>query len=138
MYSPETYMTLDVLAALLAEFEWPAPYELEDDLPDGIIVAFPKCQLYISEGFESHMTMAFLDSSPGLPETVDLGDAIRSIGGPPTPGLDLKNIPAASMEKVQIGVRNICKKVLTHFRASLLGDFSWYPAFTAYQAAPRR
>jgi hypothetical protein len=137
MYSPKAYMTMDVLAQLLAEFDWPAPYLLDDDLPDGIIVAFPKCQLYISEGFESRMTMRFLDSSPGLPETVELHELLRSMGSPSTEGIDPTDPPAASLEKVQIGVRNLCKRVLTHCRATLLGDFSWYPAFAAYKATQR-
>jgi len=129
VYSPKTYMTMDVLADLLKEFEWPAPYQLEDWLPDGIAVVFPKCQLFFSEGFESHMSLKFLAESPGLGETVNLHDLMVSLGGLHTPGLDETLLPQASLDKVKIGVRNLCKIVLTHFRGSILGDFNWYAAY---------
>jgi len=102
-------MTIEVLSDLLREFEWPAPYELEDWLPDGIAVVFPKCQLFFSEGFESHLSLKFLAESPGLGETVDLHALMVSLGGLHTPGLDKTHLPQASLEKVQIGVRNLCK-----------------------------
>src|SRR5262245_2724437 len=117
-------MTMEVLAGALEEFERPAPYQLEDWLPAGLAVGFPKCQLFFSEGFESHMSLKFLAESPGLGETVDLHALLVSLGGLHTPGLDETLLPQASLEKVQIGTRNLCKIVLTHFRSSILGDFS--------------
>jgi hypothetical protein len=45
MYAPKKHLTEAVLAEVLAEFEWPAPYTLEDWQPDGIGVLFPTCIL---------------------------------------------------------------------------------------------
>ena len=36
MYNPPTFLTVALLFEVLAEFDWPARYALEDDLPDGV------------------------------------------------------------------------------------------------------
>jgi len=41
IYTPPTFLTPQVLADVLAEFEWRAPYTLEEDEPDGVFVHFP-------------------------------------------------------------------------------------------------
>ena len=51
MYYPKEYMTVEVVSEVMSELEWPAPYTIEEDLPDGIAVLFPKCTLYFVEGF---------------------------------------------------------------------------------------
>jgi hypothetical protein len=65
MYMPPRFLTVDVLAGVLAERSWPAPYTLEDDLPDGIEIVLPRCTLFASEGFESEMTIRFAKRRPG-------------------------------------------------------------------------
>jgi hypothetical protein len=138
MYDPPKFLTMEVLAAIAAEFEWPAPYTLEDDLPDGILMRFPASNLYFTEGFESEMSLKFLTEDTGADETLTLGDAFRAIqsdparfGSPPEPALDETHLPTASLAKVQLGLRNLCKLVLTYFRPCLLGDFSWVDAYRA-------
>lgn len=56
MYSPPTFLTPEVLAEVLAEFPWPAPYTLEDDRPDGIEVRLPRCHLYVTEASRATWT----------------------------------------------------------------------------------
>ena len=137
MYHPERFMTVDVLSQVLSEFEWPAPYTLEDWLPDSIGVVFPKCTLTFSEGFESDMQLKFLDRDTGLGNSVTLNEVLISMGGPDTPGLIDYFSPGASLEKVQNEVRDLCTMVLTHFKATLLGDFSWVESYKEYVARSR-
>ena len=123
MYNPPTFMTLELLDKLLAEFEWPAPYTLEDDLPDGIVVAFPRCHLYFTEGFESTIQIRFLPEDTGTDEPLTLGHALSTIASVPPP--QIPPTMHASLEKVIAGIREQCTLVLTYLRPCLLGDFSW-------------
>jgi hypothetical protein len=131
MYNPPTFLTLEVLAEVLAEFPWPAPYILEDDRPDGIEVRLPRCHLYVMEGFESDMDLAFLPESTGLDDMVSVGDALRVLATdpdrvlPPEPKLIGFFSPHASLDKVKNEVRDLCTLLFTYFRPSLEGDFSW-------------
>ena len=81
MYMPKDYMTPEVLAEELAKFEWPAPYTLEDDRPDGIAMVFPRCNLYFEEGFESDMELFFLAEDTSLDNAVSLTDVVVSMCG---------------------------------------------------------
>ena len=123
---------MDALAEVLSEFEWPAPYTLEDDLPDGIVMTFPKCHLYFSEGFESEMLLKFLSEDTGTEENLTLQHALLAIREDPTrsgamlePELIRDSSPFASLDKVKNGIRNLCTLVLSLLRPCLLGDFSW-------------
>jgi hypothetical protein len=132
MYSPKRYMTKQVVTDVLAEFEWPSPYTVDDEgLPDDITVAFPGCLLVFNEGFESDMSMAF--ELPVSDKLIDLGAAMRSLRDgievPETPGLSGHFSPGATLEKVQHGLRDICRRVLAHFRKTLEGDYGWVPRF---------
>jgi hypothetical protein len=141
MYDPPKFLTMDLLAEVLAEFQWPAPYTLEDELPDGIIVVFPRCRLFFVEGFESEMSLKFLPEDTGLDETVTLKHALVALrsdpersGALPEPRLINYFSPKASEEKVRNGIRDLCTLVLTYLRPCLLGDFSWVERYKAYRA----
>jgi hypothetical protein len=94
MYHPERFMTVEVLSEVLSEFEWPAPYTLEDWSPDGILMAFPKSNVFFVEGFEGDMPVKFLPEDTGMGQTLTLEHALLAIGpapertgGPLTPNL---------------------------------------------------
>jgi hypothetical protein len=139
-YSPKSYLTLAVLSEIVAERQWPAPYTLEDDLPDGILMRFPACTLYICEGFEGNMDIRFLTeetkTDPML-GNLRLGHALlglipeseRDHTKPLTPNLIGDTSPSASLGKVQNGIRDLCIIVLTHLQPCLLGDFGWVRAY---------
>lgn len=134
MYTPQHYLTMDVLAEVLAEREWPAPYRLENYLPDGIAAVFPKCTLFFEEGFESDMEVSFLVEDTGLDEPVTLKDILISRGGVDTPGLINFFSPHASLDKVKNEVRDLCTIFMTHFRGMLDGDFAWVDDYRKYLA----
>ncbi len=138
MYSPPTFMTQLVLAEVLAEFQWPAPYELEEFLPDGIEVRFPKCTLFFCEGFESDMFLEFDGDDTGEDVPLKLVHAMMVVAAesepgkrPLTPGLVTHFEAGASLKKVEVELRNICMVLLTHFQACILGDFSWVAKYHA-------
>lgn len=133
MYNPPEFLTPEVLAGVLAEFRWPAPYALHRD-PDGIEVRLPRCHLYVMEGFESDRDLVFLPESTGLDDMVSVGRAIHVLSTdpdrvlPPEPKLINFFGAQASLEKVQKELHDLFTLLFTYFRPSLEGDFSW----TAY------
>jgi hypothetical protein len=136
---PPRFLTPEVLAAVLAEFLWPAPYTLKADF-DGIEVCLPRCHLYVTEGFESDMDLAFLPETTGLEDIVSVGDALRALEAdpdralPPEPKLINFFGPEASLEKVQNNARDLLTLLFTYFRPSLEGDFGWVAAYRAHNS----
>ncbi len=138
MYSPPTFLTPEVLAEVLSEFQWPLSYTLEDDRPDGIEVHLPRCHLYVTEGFESNMDLSFLPESTGLDHSVSVADALAALREdpdrtlPPRPTLINFFSPHASLDKVKNEVRDLCTLLFTYFRSSLDGDFEWVATYRAH------
>jgi hypothetical protein len=85
---------------------------------------FPKCTLAFEEGFESEMQLRFFEID-GLDRPVTLTEVMVALGGLDTPGLINYFSPAASLDKVTNGARDLCRTLLTHFRSTLLGDPGW-------------
>ncbi len=129
---PKRYLTEEIVAEAMARYPWPAAYAIDDDLPDGIIVAFPACAIYFSEGFEGDVELEFLPESTGTEAPVTLADALLALipehargSGPLTPGLSTDYEPSASLQKVRTGVDDICRILQAHFLPSISGDLSW-------------
>jgi hypothetical protein len=132
LYTPPKFLTVEVLASVVAEFEWPADYSLKDYNPDGIGMVFPRCTLVFREEFESEMELVFVPEETGIERTVTMYQVLLSRGGHDTPGLIDYFSPGASLEKVQNEIRDLCTTVLYNFHSTLLGDFSWVPAYREY------
>jgi|GEM_PF-3020444 len=137
MYNPPTFLTPELVTEVLSERTWPAPFTLDDDRPDGIEVRLPRCHLYISEGFESDMSLRFLADSTGLDRTVSVGEALFALRNdpsrtlPPDPPLINMFAPGASEEKVRNELRDQLTLLFTFFRSSIDGDFDWIPSYRA-------
>ena len=143
MYTPPVFMTMDVLAGVLAEFEWPAPYTLEDELPDDIWMNFPKCHLGFSEGFESEMRVVFSTEDTHTDSNLTLDSAIVALQSTPgfvDPYPNLKLIkyfsPQASLVKVQNQLRDLCTLILAYLQPCILGDFSWVESYRKQRRSP--
>lgn len=129
---PERYLTEEIVAETMARYTWPAVYATEDDLPDGIVVEFPACAIYFSEGFEGDVELEFLPESTGTGSPITLADALLALipehtrgPEPLTPGLSTDYEPSASLKKVRTGVDDICRILQAHFLPSIAGDLSW-------------
>jgi len=138
MYNPPRFLTPEVLADVLSEFPWPAPFTLTPDA-DGIEIRLPRCRLYVTEGFESDMDLAFLPESTGLDDMVSIGDVLRALqadstrGLPPEPKLINFVGAVASLDKVKSDVHDLLTLLFTYLRPSLDGDFDWIPVYRAYE-----
>ncbi len=106
---------------------------------------FPNASLVFTEGFESEMDLQFLPEETGTDTTLGFHHALMAIvpeservpGQPLTPGLLMDDPPAASLDKVENGVRDLCAIALYHLRPVILGDFGWvveYQKIAASQA----
>lgn len=124
MYNPPAFLTVDVVADVLAEFDWPAPYTLEED-EDGVVIRFPRAGLHVIEGFESEMWMTLLSEFTGLDRNVDLVDALVALRAErdlPEVALIDDPEPFATLPKVANGIRDLCTLVLAHFRGWIAGE----------------
>lgn len=138
MYDPQKFLTVPVLEQVLAEFQWPVPYTLENELPDGIAMVFPHCTLMFSEGFESDMRVLFSPADTGVKQSLSLGHALMALrsapdraGLLPEPSLIGDTAGPASLEKVKNGIRDLSTLLLTYLKPCLLGDFSWVQTYKA-------
>lgn len=127
-----SYLTLDAVTETVAEFTWPAAYELEDDLPDGIYMSFPNSGLYFSEDYLGNVYCSFLEEHTGIETDLQLLDALEALfpqaertADPFTPGLILDTTVEATPEKVRNGIRDLCNIAVTHLGDVLLGDYGW-------------
>jgi hypothetical protein len=143
MYNPPTFLTPEVLTEVLAEFPWPEPCKLDDDRPDGIEICLPRCHLYVTEGFESSMSLKFLLESTGLDHSVSVADALAALRKdpertlPPRPKLIDYFSPQASLDKVKNELRDLCTLLFTYFEPSLTGDFEWVATYRKHGAKSR-
>jgi hypothetical protein len=132
MYTPPEFLTLQTMEAIVEEFEWPARYQLKELHRGAIDLCFERCTILFTEGYESEIEASFVPTDTGLERAVSVYGVLLARGGVDTPELSDYFSPDATLEKVQHGIRDLCKTLLCHFRASLLGDFDWVPAYREY------
>lgn len=126
------FLNMPLLVETLEEFSWPAPYHLEDDLPDGIEMVFPNSSLFFAEGYAGEIELQFLPKDTHSEVPLKLAHALSVIvpvdqrGAEPVTAGIIDDISIyGSKEKIQNGIRDICTILLTHMKHIILGDFSW-------------
>ena len=133
----DEFLSVATLKRVLDEFQWPEPYELEDELPDGVAMVFPRCTLFWVEG--DGVAIQFLSQDTHFDAKLTHKHALRAVRSkldpataPPEPPLidDIASMP--SLEKFRNNVRDLCTLVLTYLRPTLAGDFSWVETAKAY------
>lgn len=136
MLERSTYLTLQIIQKITAEFEWPENYTFEDELPDGIAMAFKSREIFFSEGFESEMSLQFFPEIDGVEYPLNLGHALKVLMPKDeyegkTNRLNLSNdMSEPSQNKVENGVRDICKLVQAYMFPYLFeGDDSWIDTY---------
>lgn len=132
MFDTEPFLNIRTLSDVLREYDWPEPFKLADEMPDGIVMAFDKSNFLFTENPDGEIIVKFLPADLGADENLHLGHALSVIvpeceraSGVATPGLIQSDIPFASEEKTVIGIRNACRIILTHMKGVIAGDFSW-------------
>ncbi|MCH9687925.1 MAG: hypothetical protein K0V04_41225 [Deltaproteobacteria bacterium] len=131
MLDYESHLNTAIVEEVLAEYEWPVPWEVEDDLPDGILVHFPASGFALSDDYVGDVHLSFLEQHTGaggvgIPEAMlVLVPEPERPPGPLTPGLISDPSTSPSASKTRNELRDLFTILLTHFRPTLLGDFSW-------------
>ena len=133
---PERFLTVQLLEKIASEFDWPEEYSLEDDLPDGIIMRFPKSSLYFCEGSDGEVELEFLSVDTGV-DDLNLVDALTvlvpdyEVNPNPFPHLNLRDDSSiyGTPEKVENGIWDICILVNEYMKPHLKGDFGWVGKF---------
>lgn len=132
MYDYESFLSMNLMKEVFSRYDWPEPYRLEDDLPDGINVAFPLSNFYFSESPDGDITVKFLTEDTGQEAGLCLTHALSVLlpksdrgEGPITPGFIEYEWPFPSEKKARIEINNACILMLTHLRTVIEGDYSW-------------
>lgn len=137
MYYPETFFSKQVLEEVLSSYNWAEKYVLIEASAGSVIIAFPKCSILISEGFESKMNAYFLNEQIGrnsVQENISIFNALDVI----KPKKELSQQDSEllkqtiryldddpSLNKVKQGLTNICILLQVYFLPCIQGDFSW-------------
>lgn len=132
------HMTEALFREVVESFDWPEEYTIESDLPDGMIMQFPRCCLYFAEGEDGNVNLEFLPEDTGTDIPLKLPHAMLTVvplserdGQPLTEGLFRDRSPWGSEAKVRHGIHDLCVTMLTHLRHVILGDFSWVEKYRA-------
>jgi hypothetical protein len=136
MYNPKIYFNVNVLKEVLEKYNWPSFYTLSETNSGNVIIRFSKCNILISEGFESSMVASFLNSDIGRNEMQSnleifhaldvIRPVVESRDGFIEPKGLVKYVDAnPSLEKVKQGLNNICILLQTYLLSCIEGDFSW-------------
>lgn len=133
----EKFFTIELLAEVLQEYQWPAAYTLEKTPFANVRVRFPGCTLIISEEYESEMEAYFVNSELDRPDVkgpltiFDAVDVLRAAkkklpGFEEPRGLKPYLDIEPSVKKVIDGLRNICILLQAYLLPCMIeGDFSW-------------
>ena len=131
MYQPPEYISEDLVRAILSEFQWPAEFDVEDELPDGINLAFPKSNWYFIEGIGGRVSVEFLPEDTGENDVrLTIQDALEILSPEvDTCGYDFFDLPGEpSLDKISAGVRRCCQWIHMHLLSVVEGDFNWVEA----------
>jgi hypothetical protein len=127
------YLTEELLAEVAAQFEWPAPYEVDEDEPDGIMLVFPECTLSFSEFGDGDLELHLLPEDTGADHSLKLADfmlwkfphEVRVPGEHLVDGLIRDQSPWAAEAKVRNGLHDLCLVASLHLGPFILGDNAW-------------
>ncbi|WP_212005045.1 hypothetical protein [Chitinophaga sp. HK235] len=130
-YDPPTFLTTELVAEIMAEFEWPASYILEDS---GLMVEvkFPRCTLFIQEGFDSDLELRFSTADTHTRYSLSITHALTYLVPeaemnpdfkPPKLDTNIGIFP--TLQKVESGTRNLCLLMQAYLLPCIKGDFGW-------------
>jgi len=133
MDSQASFLTPSLLQEIVAEFQWPIDYRIEDNDPDGVIMEFPDCGLIFSEDCDGGVDVRFFAEQTKTNYNLRIFHAMqvfvpenkRTNGK--IPGLNTIPIrsPFPLLENTTNGIRNACT-ILTQFLMPVVqGDFTW-------------
>lgn len=140
MYTMTQYLNEEMVGEAMAALAWPVAYGLEDEMPEGINVAFPNSNFYFVEGLGGRVSALFLPEDTGDEQmSFTIQDALEVLAPEvETRGYDFFHVPGEhSPELVRKGVERCCGLIHAHLMAVVEGDFSWVPEAKRRRVVPR-
>ncbi len=133
MDSQVSFLTPILLEKIVAEYQWPIDYTIEDDDPDGVIMEFPNCGLIFSDDCDGGVDVRFFPEHTNTSYNLHIFHAMqvfvpenkRSNGK--IPGLKAIPIssPFPSLDNTTNGIRNACTILTQYLTPVIQGDFTW-------------
>ena len=79
VYIPKSYLTVQIVRDVMAEFEWPVSYELIDETEDWqtVIIKFDSCQIKLEDIPDNGINLVFLSFDNGKKLNVKYGNIIK-------------------------------------------------------------
>jgi hypothetical protein len=132
------YLTLDLVKQVVQEFEWPVDYELETS-PYGILMRLPGSSLLFEEESFGCVDVRFLvETQKGHSLrlahalSVLIPDVMYKEHNWDYANLEVTAGMSPSKEKVERGIRNLCKKMHAWLLPFFKGDHSWIREYEQY------
>ena len=144
MFDSPRFLNTKVFTEVLSKFEWPEPFTIQDESPDGIILSFERSNFVFSESPDGDVVVGFLSEDTKCDLSLHIGHAMSivvpessRINGIATPGLIDEGMPFPSQEKVENSIHNAFTIILTHLQHVIQGDYSWVAEYL-HQREERR
>ncbi|WP_046743439.1 hypothetical protein [Kordia zhangzhouensis] len=129
-YIPKSYLTVQIVRDVMAEFEWPVSYELIDLIEDfqAVLIKFESCEIELEEIPDNGINLIFRSYNNGKELDAKYGNIIKYLDDyNPTEHLDLEYNTYTDPElDIITSVRNDMKNLQYYHMDFITGkDYSW-------------
>ncbi|KAB8152087.1 hypothetical protein EZY14_015250 [Kordia sp. TARA_039_SRF] len=130
LYIPKSYLTVQIVRDVMAEFEWPVSYELIDLIEDfqAVIIKFKSCEIELEEIPDNGINLVFRSYDNGKKLDAKYGNIIKYLDNyNPAEHLDLEyNTYTDPRLDIITSVRNDMKNLQYYHMDFITGrDYSW-------------
>ena len=141
LYQSNNFLTTELFTEVVSKYEWPTEYEVEDELPDGILMRFSESHLFFSENSDGEVELHFLASEIGIETDLDLYDAlfvmIPNYQRLEKPLGHLNLIEDVSIDPSEQKIRNemndLCIIIQEYLLPYIKGDYDWINSCLEYR-----
>ena len=130
LYIPKSYLTVQIVRDVMAEFEWPVSYELIDETEDwqAVIIKFENCEIELEDIPDNGINLVFKSYDNGKELDVKYGNIIKYLDNySPREHLDLEyNTYRDPVLDTITSVRNDMKNLQYYHMDFITGtDYTW-------------
>ena len=130
LYIPKSYLTVQIVRDVMAEFEWPVSYELIDEIEDWqtVIIKFDSCEIKLEDIPDNGINLVFLSFDNGKKLNVKYGNIIKYLANyNPKEHLNLEyNTYTDPVLDITTSVRNDMKNLQYYHMDFITGtNYSW-------------
>ncbi|MFK7749097.1 MAG: hypothetical protein AB8B65_11950 [Kordia sp.] len=130
LYIPKSYLTLQIVRDVMAEFEWPVSYELIDETEDwrSVIIKFETCEIELQDVPDDGINLTFISYKNGKELNANYADIITYLANyNPREHLNLEyNTYTDPVLDITTSVRNDMKNLQYYHIDFITGtNYSW-------------